>query len=116
MFKAIGKSALVVAAFGVFGAVSFGSDAQAAEQSAVVPSVTVRYADLNLNTAEGVEALYARLRAAARKACGPQPSRALVERIDWRTCYTAALEAAVSNVKSEQLSALHRESARETLS
>jgi UrcA family protein len=116
MFKVIGKYALAIAASSVVGAVSFGPAAQSAEQSAVVPSVTVRYADLNLNTAEGVEALYARLRAAARKACGPQPSRALVERIDWRTCYTEALEIAVRNVQSEQLSVLHRESARDTLS
>jgi UrcA family protein len=116
MFKFIGKYAPAIAAFAAVGAAAFGSTAQAAEQSAVVPSITVRYADLNLNTAEGVEALYARLRAAAQKVCGHEPERALVERIDWKTCYTQALEAAVSNVKSDHLSVLHRESARDTLS
>jgi UrcA family protein len=116
MFKVIGKYALAIAAFSAVGAVSLGSNAQAAEQSAGVPTVTVRYADLNLNTAEGVEALYARLQAAAKKACSQHEGRALIDVVEWRTCYTQALEKAVSNVKSEHLSVLHRESARETLS
>ena len=68
MYKFIGKFApLAIAVLGVVAVVSFASNARAAEQSVGIPSVTVRYADLNLNTAEGVEALYARLRAAAKR-------------------------------------------------
>ena len=117
MYKFIGKFApLAIAVLGVVAVVSFASNARAAEQSVGIPSVTVRYADLNLNTAEGVEALYARLRAAAKDVCDQHEGRALIDVVEWKACYARALESAVSNVKSEHLNVLHRESARETLS
>ena len=79
MYKFIGKFApLAIAVLGVVAVVSFASNARAAEQSVGIPSVTVRYADLNLNTAEGVEALYARLRAAAKKVCDQHEDDELV--------------------------------------
>ena len=106
MFKVTGRYASAIA---VFCAVSsFGFAAHAAERTADVPAITVRYADLNLNTPEGVEALYARLRAAAREACSHLEGRALVDFVEWRSCYEGALAAAISNVNSATLSALNR--------
>jgi UrcA family protein len=107
MFKVIARYAPAVAAFGVLS--SFGVSAQATERGAETPAVTVSYGDLNLNTSAGVEALYARLRAAARTACDVRGGRPLAEQVLARTCYHEALGAAVDGVQSLTLSALHRE-------
>ena len=108
MFKVIARYASVVAAFGVLTTGSFAVNARSAERAAAIPSVTVRYTDLNLNTPAGVEALYARLRAAAREVCNVGERRPLNETIAAKTCYRQVLAAAVDNLKSLTLSARHR--------
>ena len=79
MFKVIARFAPAVAAFGALTSGSFAVSARRVERAAEMPSVTVRYADLNLNTPAGVEALYARLRAASRSVCYVGQRRALVD-------------------------------------
>ena len=78
MVKVIARQAAAAAIFGVLTIGSFVS-AQAAQPARELPSVTVRYADLDLNTAGGVDALYGRLRAAARAVCDVRAGRPLVE-------------------------------------
>ena len=117
MFEVIARYAPAVAAFGVLATGSLAVNARSVERAAGIPSVTVRYADLNLNTAAGVEALYARLRAAARGVCNVGERRPLNEAIGAKTCYRQVLAAAVDEVKSLTLSALHRaETTREDVS
>ena len=77
MFKAIARYAPALAVFGMLTSGSFAANAQRAEAAAQIPSVTVNYADLNLNTPAGVDALYARLRAASRSVCDVGQRRAL---------------------------------------
>lgn len=108
MLKVIKRYAPVVAAIGVLTSGSFGVNAQGAEQAPEVPSVTVPYADLNLNTQAGLEVLYARLRAAAREVCNVREGRPLIEAIESRRCYHQVFDTAVDNVKSVRLDALHR--------
>jgi UrcA family protein len=108
MFKVIARCGPAAAAFGVLTIGSFGVNAQSLERATAIPRVTVRYADLNLNTPVGVEALYSRLRAAAREVCGVHQRRALVEAMEAKTCYRQALGAAVEDAKLPTLSALHR--------
>ena len=108
MFKVIEKYALAAAVCCVASSGSFGSNAQAVERTGDAPSTNVGYADLNLNTADGVEALYARLRTAARHVCSQHEGRTLINAAEWQACYDQALSTAVSKVKSESLSALHR--------
>jgi UrcA family protein len=108
MFRVIAKYAPVIAAFGVLTSGSFGVNAQPTERAAELPSATVRYADLNLNTRAGVQALYARLRTASRSVCGVGERRALVETIAAKTCYREVLANAVTNAKLPTLTALHR--------
>jgi UrcA family protein len=108
MFGVIAKYASAVAAFGVLTTGSFAVNARSAERAVEIPSVTVRYTDLNLNTPAGVEALYARLRAAARDVCNVGERRPLNAAIAAKTCYRQVLGAAVDNVQSLKLSALHR--------
>lgn len=107
MFKVIARHAAAAAIFGVLTIGSF-VNAQGAEPARQLPSVTVRYADLDLNTPGGVDALYGRLRAAARAACGVSGGRPLIEAIAAKECYRQVLGAAVDNVQSPTLSAVHR--------
>jgi UrcA family protein len=71
-------------------------------------SVVVRYADLNLETTDGARTLYARISAAAERACGSEPShQELKMRSIYRACYEDAMNKAVMEVGSRQLHALH---------
>jgi UrcA family protein len=73
-----------------------------------VPSVKVSYADLNLSTLAGADALYRRIERAARTVCGSDDMR---ERLGhwraWRNCYDSAIANAVAKVNSPLLSAVH---------
>jgi UrcA family protein len=108
MSKAIARYAAAAAALGILTMSSFNVSARSADRAPALPSVTVRYADLNLNTSAGVEALYARLRAAARGVCGVRQARALAAVMEAKACYREVLGAAVENAKLPTLSALHR--------
>ena len=115
MFKAIARYTPVVAAVGLLTSVSFAADAQRADAAATIPSIAVNYADLNLNTPSGVDALYARLRAASRSVCNVGQSRGLVGVMAAKDCYRQVLETAVGNANLPTLTARHRiESARES--
>ena len=71
-------------------------------------SVVVQYSDLDLNGVAGNKVLYARLAAAAERACGYDPSsRDLQRRMQYRACYDSALNRAVDKVGSRELQALH---------
>jgi UrcA family protein len=71
-------------------------------------SVVVKYSDLDLGGVAGNKVLYARLSAAAARACGNEPdSRDLRRRMQYRACYDSALNRAVDKVGSRELQALH---------
>jgi UrcA family protein len=73
-----------------------------------IPSVTVAYGDLNLNSAQGSAALYARIAAAARKVCPmPDDIRDLGARAAAQTCERQAIARAVQAVNNPQLAAVH---------
>ncbi len=85
-------------------ATSFGvqaSHAQVAATDADIPSVTVRYDDLNLGSQEGSRVLYQRLEAAATQVC-PKVGYAteLRQNEDARGCIRASIERAVKEIKS----------------
>ncbi|MBX3695630.1 MAG: UrcA family protein, partial [Steroidobacteraceae bacterium] len=63
-----------------------------------VHKVYVHYSDLNANSAQGAEALYARLKSAAKTACGTDPGRSLDAIVDFRQCRSDALSKAVTDV------------------
>lgn len=72
-----------------------------------VRSVVVRYNDLDLSREQGSQAAYARLRSAARRVCGSVDPRDAAARLAWRTCYQTALDKAVAQLDSAQVTALH---------
>ncbi len=73
-------------------------------------SVAVHFNGRSADSADGAKALYARLRAAAKTACGTDPGRDLDARTDFNACRADALSAAVAEVGSRTLTALHRSS------
>ncbi|HYM28817.1 MAG TPA: UrcA family protein [Steroidobacteraceae bacterium] len=71
-------------------------------------AVTVRYADLNLGTAAGNSALYARLVSAARQVCGAGGDiRNLGQLAATQACQREAIANAVYSVHSTQLAAVY---------
>jgi UrcA family protein len=73
-----------------------------------LPQVRVSVADLNLSNPQGIATLYTRLQQAAAEVCGHEPQiRELRQHATWSECVRAALDAAVVQVRSIGLEALH---------
>lgn len=76
-------------------------------------SVVVSYADLNLAHPAGTEALYARLKSAARQLCEYDYTPGeLHRRVARKECYDRTLNDAVDGVDNAQLKGLHAANAR----
>ncbi len=98
----VAATAAVVALFAM-------SNVASAGDSSDVQKVDVRYADLNLDTHEGVSKLHARLSAAAKQACDARSyvaTRSLRQAAAARACYKESLAAAIEKVNNERLTAL----------
>ena len=81
---------------------------EAQHPNEVTTSVKVSYADLDISHAAGAKTLYARIKSAAREACGPEPAVLdLRDAAGYNACYEQAVAKAVNRVGSEQLQALH---------
>jgi UrcA family protein len=87
---------------------SFGSAVAAESVAGNVHSITVEYGDLELGNRLAVDELYARIAAAAERACGANDSRNLRVRAAWRACYAAAVADAVDRVQVPALAERHR--------
>jgi UrcA family protein len=94
---------------GIAGGLSLAAHAgEAQHPNEVTTSVKVSYADLDISHAAGARTLYARIKSAAREACGPDPAILdLRDAASHRACYEQAVARAVNRVGSEQLQALH---------
>lgn len=79
--------------------------------SAQETAVRVSYSDLNLNNQDGITALYNRLQAASRAACGPQRSVSEAGSVNRLTsnkrCYEDALDNAITAIDHPGLNRLH---------
>src|SRR4051812_34858881 len=73
-----------------------------------LPSVVVKYGDLNLGTTEGVAALHSRLSRAARKVCSELDSRVLGLREQYDACISGAVTQSVAKVDNPRLTSFHR--------
>jgi UrcA family protein len=85
-----------------------------AHAGAPAASVKVKYGDLNLATAAGNNALYARIESAAREVCGAGavPTKDLSTLAFARSCEARAVAQAVREVRSPALAAIHSERVR----
>jgi UrcA family protein len=92
---------------GALAALAFTSVASAASPSDSVPSIRVRYDDLNLTTASGVASLYSRISRAADAVC-PRADIRDLRGMDYRNqCRADAVARAVSEVNNAKLAMLH---------
>lgn len=73
-----------------------------------LPSVVVKYGDLDLDTIDGVATLHARLRKAAREVCGQLDSRVLGLREQYDHCVVDAVATGVARVDNPHLTSFHR--------
>jgi UrcA family protein len=101
------KHLLAVAAGLAVGILTVGTSVAATPTDGDVPRVAVHYGDLNLATDEGAARLHGRIRAAAQRVCPDADSRNLYAFSKARECQAQAIRRAVSDVKSERLSAIH---------
>jgi UrcA family protein len=94
---------------GIASGLSLGAHAgESQHPNEVTTSVKVSYADLDISGAAGARTLYARIEAAAREACGPEPAVLdLRDAAAYGACYEQAVAKAVNRVGSDQLHALH---------
>lgn len=68
---------------------------------------TVKYADLNLATSQGAEALYRRIRWAAERVCSPADVKDLGALTSRKDCIEKAMAEAVTDVGSPTLTAVY---------
>ena len=73
-----------------------------------IPSVVVKYGDLNLATQSGVKSLHSRIRNAAEQVCSPLNSRVLGLREQYERCVSDAVSQSVADVGNTNLSQFHR--------
>jgi UrcA family protein len=86
---------------------AFVGSAAAAAPLTETREVTVHYADLNLESAAGIESLYARIRAAAKQVCGTAERTDFGAQSAMRTCREAAVASAVAKIGNAALAARH---------
>ena len=79
-----------------------------ADLSRDLPSVVVKFGDLDLNTKSGVASLHARLRSAAKQVCSPLDSRVLGLREQFDVCVSEAVTNSVADVGNPNLTRFHR--------
>jgi len=99
-----------IAALVVFGLSASATAIAATPSQLSVRSVQVSFADLNINSDEGAQALYRRLQNAAEKAClisNSGATKPVSVLRDSKSCYTSALGNAVSRIDSDALQAIH---------
>jgi UrcA family protein len=81
--------------------------AYADETGKEVPTVTVRYSDLNLGTQAGAKALYSRIRYAAEEVCGNPDWRQRFESAAVKACIDRAISTSVHSVNNSRLTSVY---------
>lgn len=98
------KSLICTSLIGTIAAICLSSLTPASAEEAL-PSITVKFGDLNINNPAGAEVLYRRIQRAAERVCFYDDDAALPGLR--RVCYLQAVADAVAKVKSAPLQALH---------
>ena len=84
------------------------NQASAASSDDALRSVVVRYSDLNLAKPQDARTLYARIRTAARLACGDVETPDLARFARFHNCINDAVTKAVSSVNMQQVTEIHQ--------
>jgi UrcA family protein len=79
------------------------------------PTLTVSFADLDINKPRGLEVLYSRIEHAAKAVCNlDYMPKSLSRARHSKACYTTAIDDAVRQINRPTLTALHRTKTRST--
>jgi len=106
-FKLLTTAALAATLIASSGVAQAQPGARAGEEAV---SITVRYADLDINRAAGADILLRRISLAATRVCGGQPdARAWGPTRAFTTCRDASIARAVARVGAPALLARHEE-------
>ena len=81
--------------------------AYADETTKDVPTLTVRYSDLDLGTQAGANALYSRIRYAAEQVCGNPDWRQRLESAAVKACIDRAVSSSVHSVNNARLTSVY---------
>jgi UrcA family protein len=100
---------MIVAAVAALVCTAGAGMAQASE-SGVPLTKKVVYGDLNLDSEQGANALYRRLRRAAEDVCAPFNNVDLARRVAWQICVNHAVAVAVEQVNRPMVTAVHNRS------
>jgi UrcA family protein len=84
-----------------------GNAARASEPDNTVAHKVVSLRDLNLNSAEGIEVLYKRIRSAAHDVCA-DPLRADLSEFKLKPCIDETMSRAIAQVNSPMLTSLYQ--------
>jgi UrcA family protein len=103
------SKSIALAAAATLCVTTFAFGARADESAGQVPTRTVRYSDLNLNTQVGAEVLYQRIRDAAERVCGDVGSRQLDQAMAARACVERAVTSSVHAVNNPQLTSVYNQ-------
>lgn len=95
----------------ILGASVLGASSPAAAFAALPaidePRIALDYSDLDLSTADGIEALHRRIVLAARRVCSTPNQADLRIKELARECRAQAIEAAVRSIGNAELAAVH---------
>jgi len=101
------KRSALTGLFVLAGFASAGAFAQEPTDTSA-PSITVRYADLNLTEPVAVEVLYRRVQMAAQEVCNHGQSRELARQVAADKCVHNAMNNAIQKLDVPELNALYR--------
>ena len=109
-----------VAAFAALGLAALAAapaSAKATGGDVVAQQRSIRVDDLNLQSAEGIRVLYARLTRAAEGVCGtPTTTGSRLPSASWKHCFDSAMDSVVSRMKLPALSEHHQKQRASTVS
>ncbi len=100
----------VVASFALVVSAPLVADAAYENADAVRGNLQVSFADLNLDSQEGVEVLYRRLKSASNRICGTGPYQqksTVKSAVQARACFQSVLSRSVAKVGNARLTSIH---------
>lgn len=92
------RSTHLTAIIGAVGLLSCVAAATATTADSDLPKQVVRYGDLNLESTQGITALYQRVHNAAVQVCRPLDSRELARLTMWKACMDGAVSRATTQI------------------
>ena len=106
--QSIFAASILAAGFIALSGAATAVPAQAAEPAQSHTQI-VRYGELNLDSEQGAQVLYARIRGAAGNVCSSLEGRSLIEKKLWQGCFDTAVTGAVEQVNKTRVTALHNQ-------